>query len=155
MSKLKEDIKEVPESKYEWVHLDDGRSIYRKKAEHRYIPKIYGQAPTVMFDSMEPEYHHGVCREISSRKEWEAADKESGSITRSPAEFKRDSENLESRQRAVQRQIQADRRKASIEAAKAFTQNKDEFYGKLKVRGEQQIKQAEKSGLTKLIKENI
>lgn len=141
--------------KYEWVKLDDGRRIYKMKDEYKYKPNKFGTAPMVLFDSMEPTYHHGICQEISSRKEWQEADQLTGSTTITPREFK----ELQERRPAIaaekERQLKADRRKASLEATKAFKENKTEFYGKLKHRAEQQEKQAKEAGLNKLIKENI
>lgn len=119
------------------------------------VRETFGVAPTVLFDSMNEEYHHGVCRKISSRKEWEKADRESGSLTLSPREFKNNSENVEARKRAANRELMKDRRKASIEAARFYNENRREFRAKLKARAEQQKEVAKKAGLNKLIKENL
>ena len=143
------------EDQYEWVTLDDGRSIYKKKDEYKFKPKVYGQAPMVLFDSMEPTYHHGICRKIDSRKEWQEADQLTGSTTITPKEFKELQERRPAIAAAKEREMKEDRRKASIEATRAFKENKTEFYGKLKHRAEQQEKQAKEAGLNKLIKENI
>ncbi len=119
------------------------------------VRETFGVAPTVLFDSMNEEYHHGVCRKISSRKEWNQADQQSQSLTLSPAEYKKNKEDIEKRKRAQQRELAADRRKASLEAVRSYKENPTEFEGRLRHRAEQQVETAKKAGLTKLIKENL
>ena len=63
----------------------------------------YGQAPTVIFDSMPKTYHPGICREVESRSEWELADKVSGTITFTnyeQAKIKRDEANERKKKKA-------------------------------------------------------
>ena len=125
---------------YRWYETNDGRKIFAKDPE--FVPNKFGEAPTVIFDSMEPEYHHGVCREISSRKEWQEADREAKTITCSPDEYKRKSESRAGLFRKQQRELAADRRKASVEALQAWKQNPKEIEQKAQKQAEAQIESA-------------
>jgi hypothetical protein len=121
--------------------------------------QINDTAPMVLFDSMDEQYHHGVCRPIASRKEWQLADKESGSATLSPTDWKRNSERREALKRKQEFELAKDRRKASIEAVRAFNQNREGFEQKMRQRAYEQEQSAKAAGveslITKTIKEEI
>lgn len=138
---------------HEWVDCGDGRKIYRKIDV--FIPNQFGVAPTVIFDSMPEEYHNGVCRPISSRKEWEQADKESSSVTLSPQEWKRKRKNIPALKRAKERELQKDRRNASVKAMNAYKENPQAVEEKLKARAEEQQVSAKENQLTSLIEESL
>lgn len=144
-----------PQKTHEWVELDDGRSIYRKKDEFRFIPDNFGTAPTVMFDSMEPEYHHGICKTIDSRKDWQEADKVSGSATISNNEWKAKRERIPKLKAAAERELDKDRRRASVEALRASRENPEAFEAKMKMRAEIQEQSAKNNELKPLIEKAI
>lgn len=111
--------------------------------------EIYDTAPIVIFDSMEPQYHEAACRVIDSRKEWERADKETGSITFGSREqsIPKVSEYAEKQKK------RADLRKASKKALDVYRSNPREVKQKLQKRREQQMEVAKKSGLDEVIKD--
>lgn len=121
--------------------------------------EVFDVAPMVLFDSMDEQYHHGVCRKIASRKEWQQADQESGSATLSPEDWKRNSERREALKRKQEFELAKDRRKASIEAVRAFRENREGFEQKMRQRAHEQEVAAENAGvkslITKTIKEEI
>lgn len=121
--------------------------------------EVFGVAPMVIFDSMDEQYHHGVCRPISSRKEWQEADRESNSATVSPEDWKRNSERREALKRKQEFELAKDRRRASIEAVRAFRENREGFEQKMRQRAAEQEQMAESTGIksliTKTIKEEI
>lgn len=138
---------------YEWIETTDGRRLYVKKDV--FVPNNFGEAPMVIFDSMDEEYHHGVCRPISSRKEWQLADKESNSATVSKQEWAAKRERIPKLQRAQQRELEKDRRNASVKALKAMRENPAEYEGRLQARAQEQEQSAKKNGLAPLIEDNI
>lgn len=115
--------------------------------------EVFGQAPSVIFDSMPKTYHDGVCREIESRQEWALADKESGKLTFGSIEEPRryTAQGIA----AEQRELARDRHQASVTALKAYKENPKEVSAKVKKRAEQQREMAEKAGLDTLIDEVI
>lgn len=139
----------------EWIETYDGRKIYRTKDEFRFIPDHNGDAPIVMFDSMEPEYHHGICRTIDSRKDWQEADKLSGSATISNSEWKAKRERIPKLKAAAEREMDKDRRRASVEALRASRENPQEFEAKMVKQAERQEESARKNELTPLIEKAI
>lgn len=139
----------------EWIELDDGRKIYRTKDEFRFIPDHNGDAPMVMFDSMEPEYHHGVCKTIDSRKDWQEADKLSGSATISQQEWKTKRERIPKLKAAAERELDKDRRRASVEALRASRENPVEFEAKMIKQAERQEQSAKDNKLIPIIEKAI
>lgn len=114
--------------------------------------KIYGQAPTVIFDSMPRTYHEAAQREIESRKEWAQADKEHGTITFGSAEQAkpRISEHEEKKKK------RAELRKASKTALDVYRANPKEVADKLEKQREAQAETISKTpGLKSLINKAI
>jgi len=115
------------------------------------IREKLGQAPSVIFDSMPGEYHQGAGRVIDSRKEWERADKEAGTLTfgsKDQAEPKVD--------QAFKRQQESrERKKAIRKTLQAWEQSPKEMKQKITKRREIQREVAEKSGLDNLIDKSI
>lgn len=113
--------------------------------------KRYGTAPVAIFDSMPAQYHEKAGRVIESRKDWDRADKETGSITfGSREEVQRTTtKGILEEQKALKK----DRRKASLASTQAYKENPAEVKQRLEKQGEEQIKTLKKSGLTKQLKE--
>lgn len=111
----------------------------------------FGQAPSVIFDSMPPTYHEGACRTVESRKEWERLDKETGSITFGSINEPR--KHIERGNKEQQKELKADRRRAALEAIRKVRANPKEIRQKFEKQAEKQLETAKKSGLTKLLKE--
>ena len=124
-----------------------------KEVKEGYPPKRFekhGQAPYAIMDSMPKTYHEGVGREIESRTEWEMADKQCNTITFSSAdEVRRHTKRGVEKEKA---DLKADRRKASIEATREYRENPKQVKDRLRVKGEEQVKQLKKAGLTKELK---
>lgn len=109
------------------------------------------QAPSVIFDSMPPEYHQGAGRVIESRKEWEQADKEAGTVT-----FANKAQATPKIDQALKRQKESQERKKAIkETLQAWEQAPKEMQKKITKRREVQREVAEKSGLDNLIDKSI
>lgn len=134
-----------------------GRCYYDK--ERRCIvegsppPKYekHGQAPIAIMDSMEKTYHEAAGRHIESRKEWNAADKETGSLTfGSRDEVAR---HTAKGQRDKERELKSDRRQAGLSAWQAYRENPKEVKAKLNKRAEEQMAVAKKAGLKKHLKD--
>jgi hypothetical protein len=113
--------------------------------------KIYGKAPTVIFDSMPKTYHEAAGRYVESRAEWNQLDKETGSLTFGSIE-----EPRKIQQKAAleeKKALKADRRRAAEEALKKVRANPKETRERLSKEAEKQAEIAKKSGLTKLLKD--
>lgn len=85
-----------------------------------YKPKIYGEAPQAIFDSMPKTYHEGAGRYIESRKEWNLADKEHNTLTFGSMEESR--RNIKKGANAEKKAYKQMNRKAS---ESAFQMNKE------------------------------
>lgn len=111
--------------------------------------ETFGTAPTVIFDSMPPEYHQSAGRIIESRKEWERADEETGSLTfGSKEQAKPKVDEYRVKHAAKQERLRA--AKAAVQAWKA---DPKQAANKLRRRREEQAATAKKSGLDKIIKD--
>jgi hypothetical protein len=113
----------------------------------------HGQAPLAITPSMPAQYHEGVGRVIDDRNEWRMADEQSGCIT-----FGSREEVSRTTQKGVsseQKALKQDRRKASLEATRAYRENPKAVKDKLRHEGEKQAQIAKKAGLNKLIKESV
>lgn len=113
----------------------------------------YGIAPCVIFDSMPAEYHEAAGRTIESRKEWELADKQHGTVTFSSREEPH--KYTEKGKLEAEVALKKDRRKASLEAIQAYKENPTEVKQKLEKTAEEQIKVLKKAGMTKKLKEAV
>jgi hydroxymethylpyrimidine pyrophosphatase-like HAD family hydrolase len=133
---------------YEWVQTDDGRLIYRKKEKYRFQPKIYGVAPTVIFDEMPETYHEAAQVKVSSRSEWERLDKQHNTLTFGSLEASKpkvDQANLEKAKKA-------ELRKASKTALDKYRANPKEVSQMLRKREQEQMEVVEKTpGLKQLL----
>jgi hypothetical protein len=114
-----------------------------------YQPKIYGQAPIAIMDSMPKTYHEGACREVESRKEWNRLDKEHGCITFG---------SQEEAQRPLKQRIKEEKtdykkglRKASETALQMHRENPREMSQKVAKQRELQERVAKQEGLDKSI----
>lgn len=108
------------------------------------FPK-YGTAPMVMFDEMPTTYHEAAGRDVSSRKEWERLDKETGAITFGSLEEPK--KHIQKNIKEEDKALKADRRKASLNAYQAYKENPQEVRQKVEKQTEQQLKTLEKSGI--------
>lgn len=111
----------------------------------------FGEAPTVIFDSMPPTYHEKAGRIVESRKEWNRLDQETGALTFSSVKESR--KYIEKGNKEQAKALKADRRRASEEALKMVRANPKEINQKLQKQAEKQQEVAKKSGLATLIKE--
>jgi hypothetical protein len=109
----------------------------------------FGTAPTVIFDSMPEQYHEGACRKIDSRKEWNKADQESGTLTfgnKAEATPRVDEAN-------ARKAKKAELRKASKAALDAYRANPREVRQKLEKQAEAQVKTLKQSRLVNKLKD--
>lgn len=113
----------------------------------------HGVAPMVLFDSMPETYHEGVCRKISSRKEWEFADKQTGKLTFGSIEEPR--RYVKKGVSEGEKLLKADRRQAARAAIEAYNTNPKEVKQKLQKQAEKQIKVLERAGMTQELKKAI
>ena len=113
----------------------------------------HGVAPMVLFDSMPETYHEGVCRKISSRQEWELADKQSGKLTFGSMEEPRRyvKKGISEEDKA----LKADRRQAAKAAIEAYNSNPKEVSQKLQKEAEKQRKVLERAVMTQELKKAI
>lgn len=105
----------------------------------------FGEAPQVIFDNMKPQYHAGECREITSIKEWDSADKQHGLLT-----FTNHEEARRKAKRGIENEkieTKKDRRKSVKAALESWKSNPREQRQKLQKQGEKQIETAKKIGL--------
>lgn len=123
-----------------YQHPDGSFKTYRDSSKDF---KQYGTAPTVMFDSMPKTYHHGVEREIESRREWNAADRDSGSYTFGSVEDakpKIDAANAEKARKA-------ELREASSTALQAYKQNPKDTSDRIRTQDIERLETLEKLGI--------
>jgi len=105
----------------------------------------FGEAPTVIFDSMPKTYHEGAQQWVESRSEWNQLDEQTGSITfGSVAEPRKYVEKGTKEERAA---LRADRRRASLEAIQKVRANPTEIRQKLDKEAAKQEKLAKKAGI--------
>jgi hypothetical protein len=102
----------------------------------------HGQAPIAIMDSMPPTYHEAAQRTIESRKEWEMADKQHGTITFGSKEQATPKVD----QFYKERERKAELRQASTKALQAYKENPQEIKQKLARQTEQQLATLEKAG---------
>ncbi len=152
MSKIKSRVHEYGNAKEaswppQFPETAQGFHGYWDKEQQRFMEgsppireKIYGEAPTVIFDSMPKTYHHGIQREIETRSEWRAADAAAGTIT------------FGSREEAAPRIDQANERKkrrqeirkASVTAMQAYRENPREVSQRVEKQTIAKIEKAKK-----------
>lgn len=106
-----------------------------------------GEAPMVIFDSMDAQYHEGVGRKIESRKEWERADNEAGTITVSNLE--KESAGLQKKRLRTKEYLSKDRKNAAVKAISAYKADPKGVSRSVKEKAVEQIKTLEESGLSK------
>ena len=118
---------------------------FRKVYGEVFKPKIYGQAPIAIMDSMPKTYHEGACREVESRKEWERLDKEFGCITFG---------SQEEAERPLKQKLKEEKidykkslRKASETALQMHRENPHEMKQKVQKQRELQERIAKQEGL--------
>lgn len=115
--------------------------------------EVFGQAPSLICDSMPKTYHEGVCREIESRTEWALADKQSGKLTFSSMEEPRKHAAIGAKEE--KKALAQDRRQASETALRAYKENPKQVSAKVRKQAEAQQEAAKKQGLSKLIDEAV
>ena len=109
----------------------------------------HGTSAIVIFDSMPATYHEAACRTIESRKEWELADKQTGSITfGSKRDLSPKVDGAYERKRK-----KAELRKASKTALDVYKANPKELRQKLEKRAQAQVETLKKSGLETQLKD--
>lgn len=113
--------------------------------------EVHDVAPMVIFDSMPKEYHQGVGREIESRKEWERADQEAGTVTFGKKEDAAPKVDKANKARAER----TERRKAIKETVQHWNENPEQMKQILNHRKREQEIIAKKSGLDTLINQEL
>lgn len=126
-----------------------------KELKDGYPPprEVYDTPPQVIFDSMAPQYHEGAGREVTSIREWDRLDKETGQLSFSTDEERR--RHVSKGQLEERRALRRDRHNASRTALQAYKENPKEVKAKVAKRREEQRRVAKQSGLETLIKEAI
>lgn len=119
----------------------DGK-FYPYRDESKDFP-IYGQAPTVRFDSMNKTYHHGAERFIESRKEWELADKETGCISFGSVEDAKPKVD-EANERKKRKE---EKRNASYQALQEWKQNPKDMHDRVEKQSIEKIETLKKLGI--------
>jgi hypothetical protein len=105
----------------------------------------FGIAPMVLFDEMPTTYHEAAGREVSSRKEWERLDRETGAITFGSRE--EPTKHIQNNVKQEEQALKEDRRRASLNAYQAYKENPQEVIQKVEKQTEQQMRTLEKSGI--------
>lgn len=123
-----------------YQHADGSFKTYRDTS--RDMP-IYGQAPTVIFDSMPKTFHHGVEREIESRQEWNLADLEAGTITFGSSEDAKPKVDAGNAEKARRKEL----RQASQTALQAYRENPKEVSERIKKQDEVRLDELKKAGI--------
>jgi len=115
--------------------------------------EVFGTSAFVIGDEMRETYHEGVQRHISSRKEWNQADEQSGKITFGTMDEPR--RHVAKGASQQKRELEADRKQAAEKALAAYKANPKEVSARIAKAAEKQQKLAEKSGLSTLIDKAI